>query len=279
MKIHLLTRLIAAFLKCNPSPTDDQFHMLAEAAGIDHATLEHVAYAMLALTMERSQQEDEPGLLVDEDTQVDNVLPESIDDLRQPADMTVLAAAHTNVLADALKKLSDADLAIDGLDEYVLPYYDAALPDGSRNAYQTTEVQRDTKDDGGFKPYDQSATDDDGVLSPEVVRLVGTASPAETEQAAMVIQNLLTSEFNAGSFIKDMNVAGQLHTAVVPKDPLPLHDLEDAIDRTLEQVQILRSEIRAGKGYTVLHGNINGKPWAIWLQVVDRQVTQIVIQP
>lgn len=43
-----LQQLIAAFLKVNPNPTDQQFHALAMAANIDHETLEAISYSMLA---------------------------------------------------------------------------------------------------------------------------------------------------------------------------------------------------------------------------------------
>jgi hypothetical protein len=40
-------QLIDAFLRVNPTPTDQQFHALAAAANIDHETLEAISYAML----------------------------------------------------------------------------------------------------------------------------------------------------------------------------------------------------------------------------------------
>jgi hypothetical protein len=43
-----LQELIALFLKVNPDPSDDQFHALAGACGVDHATLEAISYSMLA---------------------------------------------------------------------------------------------------------------------------------------------------------------------------------------------------------------------------------------
>jgi len=43
-----LSELIAVFLSVNPDPSDEQFHSLAGACGIDHAALEAVAYSMLA---------------------------------------------------------------------------------------------------------------------------------------------------------------------------------------------------------------------------------------
>jgi hypothetical protein len=43
-----LQELIALFLKINPDPSDAQFHALAGAIGVDHATLESISYSMLA---------------------------------------------------------------------------------------------------------------------------------------------------------------------------------------------------------------------------------------
>jgi len=40
--------LISVFLQVNPDPSDEQFHSLAQAAGVDHQELEAVAYQMLA---------------------------------------------------------------------------------------------------------------------------------------------------------------------------------------------------------------------------------------
>lgn len=43
-----LQELIALFLKINPQPSDQQFHALAEAVGVDKETLESLSYGMLA---------------------------------------------------------------------------------------------------------------------------------------------------------------------------------------------------------------------------------------
>lgn len=43
-----LQELIALFLKINPKPSDQQFHALAEAVGVDKETLESLSYGMLA---------------------------------------------------------------------------------------------------------------------------------------------------------------------------------------------------------------------------------------
>lgn len=43
-----LQELIALFLKINPQPSDQQFHALAEACGVDKETLESISYGMLS---------------------------------------------------------------------------------------------------------------------------------------------------------------------------------------------------------------------------------------
>ncbi|MGD0511183.1 MAG: hypothetical protein ABSA33_05075 [Candidatus Micrarchaeaceae archaeon] len=43
----LMRELITLFLQINPEPSDQQFHALAMACGIDHETLEAVSYQML----------------------------------------------------------------------------------------------------------------------------------------------------------------------------------------------------------------------------------------
>jgi len=43
-----LQEMIALFLKINPEPSDQQFHSLAEACGVDKETLESISYEMLS---------------------------------------------------------------------------------------------------------------------------------------------------------------------------------------------------------------------------------------
>lgn len=283
--IHKLIRLISALLKVNANPTDEQFHALADAAGIDHEALERVAYAMLALKLERDDQDADPGCLVDESTQVDDVeLPQSLEEIRPSANPLMLSAAYTRTIAEAVKELSDADIANDGIDEYVLPYYDAAIPEGSRNVQQTVQVQEDTANDGGFKPFNQEVLQDDGIISPEVVRLVGTAvlqasvGVTELENAALVVQGVIKHGLHTESKVPPAKPGADTATVVLQK-PLSPHDVEEMLDRFLPSVTLLREEVKGGDGYTVLTGDINQKMWTIQLQVEDRLVTQILIQP
>lgn len=47
-KTQALKELISLFLKINPTPSDQQFHALAAAIGVDHEFLESISYEMLA---------------------------------------------------------------------------------------------------------------------------------------------------------------------------------------------------------------------------------------
>jgi hypothetical protein len=55
-----LSEMISLFLKINPEPSDQQFHALAEACGVDKEELESVAYAMLGEAEDILEDEDGP---------------------------------------------------------------------------------------------------------------------------------------------------------------------------------------------------------------------------
>lgn len=122
-------KIIQCMLDINPSPSDRQFHCLADALGVDHEELESVAYQMLA-EHERSSN------IVD-----------------------VLASPN----------LSHTDRALSGLvDEDFLPYYDAALLDGGTDTSAIELLQESTFADGGFSEYDKSVTTNDGPVLPNL---------------------------------------------------------------------------------------------------------------
>jgi hypothetical protein len=60
-----MRELITLFLEINPEPSDQQFHALAMACGVDHESLEAVAYAMLGEAehgeVYASSEEDDDG--------------------------------------------------------------------------------------------------------------------------------------------------------------------------------------------------------------------------
>lgn len=58
-----LARLIELFLQMNPEPSDQQFHALAEAVGVDKETLESVAYEMLGDEIHHEQEEGDDAQL------------------------------------------------------------------------------------------------------------------------------------------------------------------------------------------------------------------------
>lgn len=132
-------KIIRCFLDINPSPSDAQFHALAQALGVDQEQLEAVAYKMLA---EHENQEGSAiGLLAE--------------------------------VAD----LSHTDRALSGMgDEDYMPYYDAAVLDGSRDATSSELIQDSTSSDGGFDPFDQDALKNDGPVVPNLRKLVSRFS-------------------------------------------------------------------------------------------------------
>jgi hypothetical protein len=84
MDEQLLQELICVFLKVNCDPSDDQFHALACAAGIDHETLESIAYKMLG-EAEHGEQ-DEVELLAETTVETDGVGEEGLSDAQDVLD-------------------------------------------------------------------------------------------------------------------------------------------------------------------------------------------------
>lgn len=74
----LMRELITLFLEINPEPSDQQFHALAMACGIDHESLESVAYAMLG--------EAEHGEVLADAEEVDAVGDEGLSDAQSVLD-------------------------------------------------------------------------------------------------------------------------------------------------------------------------------------------------
>jgi len=56
--------LLSAFLTINPSPTDDQFHSLAVAIGMDPEDLESKVYALMGLMLENEEISEETRELI-----------------------------------------------------------------------------------------------------------------------------------------------------------------------------------------------------------------------
>lgn len=72
------SKMISLFLEINPTPSDAQFHALAEACGTDKETLEAISYRMLAeLEREERDEYEDEGLEADvSDLVPDEDLPE-----------------------------------------------------------------------------------------------------------------------------------------------------------------------------------------------------------
>lgn len=119
-----LEELISLFLKLNPSPSDQQFHALAEACGVDKETLESIAYKMLG---------------------------EAEDMLEEPISASIIRRVNANarlkVVADQQEVLDDPTIDPDDLD-----LQDVAMNDGDP-----------TDDDLGLQEesFDDGYTEDD----------------------------------------------------------------------------------------------------------------------
>jgi len=112
-----LEELITLFLKLNPNPSDQQFHALAEAVGVDKETLESISYKMLG--------------------EAEDLLEETIS-----ASLIHRINASARVHADSEDVLDDPDLDPDDLS-----LQDVALNDGDPTD-DDLGMQDETFDDG-----------------------------------------------------------------------------------------------------------------------------------
>lgn len=119
-----LQEMISLFLKINPEPSDQQFHSLAEALGVDKEELESISYGMLS---------DAEDLLEDEGPLIDTEVLSSI--CRINASARLMAEDSQNILDDP---------TIDP-DDMSLP--DVALNDGDPTDDDLGQ-QEETLDDG-----------------------------------------------------------------------------------------------------------------------------------
>lgn len=136
-------KIIKCMLDINPKPTDEQFHALAEAINVDYQELESLAYTMLA------EHERENAV-------------------------EVLAAPEALDLSHSERTLSGRG------DEDFMPYYDAALNDGSTDTTSIEILQDAMHADGGFTPFNQDPLKDDGPKVPTLRKLVSRLVTANT---------------------------------------------------------------------------------------------------
>lgn len=155
-----LQELISLFLKINPQPSDQQFHALAEAAGVDKEELEAISYGMLSEAEEVLSsdigEEDEDldsnekaELLQDaEDQQLDDEdAQDEEDEEGLEVDEEVAASIHrvnarARLMADQQDVLDDPTLDPDHMD-----LADVALNDGDPTDDDLGQ-QEETMDDG-----------------------------------------------------------------------------------------------------------------------------------
>lgn len=143
MNQQALEELITLFLQLNPEPSDQQFHALAEALGVDKETLEAISFKMLG------EAEDLLG-----------------EDLTASLVHRINANARLTIVASAPEVLNDPRVDPDDLN----------LQDVARNDGDPTDddlgFQEETKDDGyteddvglGLTNNVQDVLNDDGLL-------------------------------------------------------------------------------------------------------------------
>ena len=149
-----LQELISLFLKINPEPSDQQFHALAEAAGVDKEELESISYGMLSDAEEVLEASSthggnsSPFSRTDADVYADSEEPGDeelqVDDM---VDQEVVASIHrvnarARLMADQQDVLDDPTLDPDHMD-----LADVALNDGDPTDDDLGQ-QEETMDDG-----------------------------------------------------------------------------------------------------------------------------------
>lgn len=145
-----LQELISLFLKINPQPSDQQFHSLAEAVGVDKEELESISYGMLS---------DAEDLLEGTSTHSGgNTSPFSRSDAQVYADdedLDIQSLVDPEVRASiyrvnaAARLMADAEDVLDDptIDPDELPLTDVALNDGDPTDDDLGQ-QEETMDDG-----------------------------------------------------------------------------------------------------------------------------------
>lgn len=173
-----LQELISLFLKINPEPSDQQFHALAEACGVDKETLESISYEMLGEA--EDMLEDPAEYATAPSTAVPNEDP--LDVVEATAPSTSLSygddgedggATHTcdeptipvSAAARRLKVMAEHGFEVDAdsqtvLDETDVDPDDLSLSDVAMNDGDPTDddlgLQDETLDDG-FTEDDKGA--------------------------------------------------------------------------------------------------------------------------
>ncbi len=183
------SKLISLFLEINPTPSDAQFHSLAEACGTDKETLEAVAYRMLS-ELEREEREeqgyhidaeqDDPDapLLAEPPAEQELVEDENAQSFNEQAlgDEEEGDEVEAGLLAAMTPGVDDLDMSIDersssgDIGQDLMTYKGVTMSDGSLDPKDSTEIQEDTESDGSYTPFDKGPTIDDGPLVPSVTR-------------------------------------------------------------------------------------------------------------
>lgn len=157
MNEELLKQLLGLYFKCNPEPSDEQFHDLARSLGMDPATLESVSYKMNA-----ESEGAEAGTLLAA-TEAEDVLDGDYDPDTTSPDLLMLNDGEPSAIAD----------------------------DGEQDALRTDGVG--PEDVGVDVANDQDVLNTDGAPGLKLqaaARLALTAAPQEVEVAGMPATHL-----------------------------------------------------------------------------------------
>jgi hypothetical protein len=152
MNEELLQEMICLFLKINCTPSDEQFHALACALGVDHETLESISYAMLA----ESEEDEQHGLMAFGKWGQKNYKGDEVTAYKKAHEKFADSRAHRRLTAadegDAVgeEDLSDAQEVLDGdYDPNTTQTNDLMLNDGlPAGEDSSTLLQETTLNDG-----------------------------------------------------------------------------------------------------------------------------------
>lgn len=173
-----LGTLIEAFLAINPHPSDQQFHALAEAIGVDKEQLEAVAYEMLGDELEATSVEalsthfGQDDSLCARQNGVAELFEGSSDIDKSIGAATRIAAARRLRATTPTEDVLDGDYNEDELNSQELTLNDGQMEaDNPNPGFQNeqTDDGADALDRGVGLEQDQNLLSMDGQLDPTIV--------------------------------------------------------------------------------------------------------------
>jgi hypothetical protein len=146
-----LQELIALFLKINPQPSDQQFHALAEACGVDKETLESISYGMLSDAEDLLDDPDDLMMASAPSTSVDYGDDGEEGGTTHTCDDPVVPVAITSAIHNRMRVMAESPSQVVLEDPTVNPD-DMSLQDVALNDGDPTDddlgMQEETLDDG-----------------------------------------------------------------------------------------------------------------------------------